>query len=407
MRKFFSKSIGSILIALLCLSGAFYAGYLTGNKGKITPVEGVYNINPDTSVAVDFTPFWKAWQTLNTEFVPTSTTSAATTNQDKVWGAISGLAASLGDPYTMFFPPAESQIFEGDISGNFEGVGMEIGVQDNVLTVISPLKGTPAEKAGILTGDKILSIDGTTTLKMSSDEAVKLIRGRSGSIVTFGILRGSSTEPKSIPVTRGVIDIPTVSTKMYPGGIFKIDLYSFTATSPDLFRNALRQFVSSGSHKLIIDLRGNPGGYLDAAVDMASWFLPAGKTVVRESFGGNKEEKVYRSKGYNIFNNNLKTVILVNGGSASASEILAGALSENGVAKLVGEKTFGKGSVQELVKITPDTSLKVTVARWLTPKGISISLHGLTPDIVVPLTLDNAKAGQDPQLDKALELLKQ
>jgi len=407
MKNFLRKGIWSVLVALLCLGGAFYAGYAAGNHGKVLPVEGVYNINPDTNESVDFSPFWKAWDTINQKFVPTSTTSEAMTDQDRVWGAISGLAASLGDPYTVFFPPAESAIFQGDISGNFEGVGMEIGVQNDTLTVIAPLKGTPAEKAGIKAGDKIITIDGTSTASMSSDEAVKIIRGASGTVVSFGILRGTSTTPLTIKVTRGTIDVPTVKTSELPGGIYKIDLYSFTATSPSLFRNALRSFVSSGDNKLILDLRGNPGGYLDAAIDMASWFLPAGKTVVREDFGGKQAEQVYKSKGYNIFSDKLKLVILVDGGSASASEILAGALSENGVAKLVGEKTYGKGSVQELVNITPDTSLKVTIARWLTPNGLSISQNGLNPDYVVPFTEADAAAGKDPQLDKAVEILNQ
>jgi carboxyl-terminal processing protease len=407
MRNFLSKGVVSILIALLCLGGAFYAGYLSGGRAQAISIQGAYNLNPDSPTSVDFTPFWKAWQEINDKFVPTSTTSEAITNQDKLWGAISGLADSLGDPYTVFFPPAESKIFEGDISGNFEGVGMEIGMQNDILTVIAPLKNTPAYKAGIKAGDQILAIDGTSTAKMTSDEALKVIRGEKGTPVTFSVLHVGSKNPVDITVLRDTIDIPTIDTKTLPGGIFDIELYNFSAVSANQFRDTLRQFVASGSKKLIIDLRGNPGGYLDAAIDMASWFLPTGKTVVSEDFGGKQDPKVYKSKGYDIFNDKLKMVILVDGGSASASEILAGALSENGIAKLVGEKTYGKGSVQELVNITPDTSLKVTIARWLTPKGVSISQNGLEPDYVVPFTMDDAKAGRDPQLDKAVQILNQ
>jgi carboxyl-terminal processing protease len=180
---------------------------------------------------------------------------------------------------------------------------------------------------------------------------------------------------------RDVIDIPTLDTETKPGGISVIKLYSFTADSADLFRNALKDFAASGNHKLILDLRGNPGGYLEAAWDMASWFLPSGQTVVTEDFGKNGDPKVYRSKGYDVFHGGkLDMLILTDGGSASASEILAGALSDNGVAKLVGEKTFGKGSVQEVIDITPETTLKVTIARWLTPKGRNLSHDGLEPD---------------------------
>ena len=187
--------------------------------------------------------------------------------------------------------------------------------------------------------------------------------------------------------------------------MFVIRLYSFSAQSPRLFRDALRKFVESGSNKLLLDLRGNPGGYLEAAVDMASWFLPAGKIIVTEDSGKNGKRAPHRSRGYDIFNKNLKFVILVNAGSASASEILAGALQEHGVAKLVGTKTFGKGSVQEVVKLTPETNLKVTVARWLTPNGVSISLAGLKPDVEVKMTPEDIEKKRDLQTDKAIQLL--
>ena len=167
----------------------------------------------------------------------------------------------------------------------------------------------------------------------------------------------------------------------------------------------MKKFYDSGSDRLLLDLRGNPGGYLDAAVDMASWFLPAGKTVVIEDYGNNAKQNKYRSEGYNIFTDKLKFVILIDSGSASSSEILSGAMQDYGKAKLVGAQSYGKGSVQEVVNITPDTILKITVAKWLTPKGNSISEKGLTPDFPVELTQKNADANQDPQLDKAVELL--
>jgi carboxyl-terminal processing protease len=188
--------------------------------------------------------------------------------------------------------------------------------------------------------------------------------------------------------------------------MYYIALYSFSENSPNLFRSALRSFVESGDTKLILDLRGNPGGYLEAAMDMASWFLPPGKIIVREDFGAGKEETVYRSKGYDVFNDNFKFVILVDSGSASASEILAGALSEYNKAILIGDQTFGKGSVQELVPVTDDTSLKVTIARWLTPNGNSISQEGITPHILVKPTEADIKAGKDVQLERAKEFLR-
>lgn len=354
----------------------------------------------------DFAPFWKVWNLLDEKYV----TAASSTSKDKVYGAIKGLVASEGDPYTVFFPPEEAKMFESDIAGSFEGVGMEVGIKDGVLTVVSPMKGSPAEKGGMRTGDKILKIDSQMTNDISVDKAVKLIRGPKGTKVKMLVIPVGSKDTVERVLVRDTISIPTIETEVKGtdtiGDVFIIRLFSFSATSPDLFKEALRKFVKSGSHKLILDLRGNPGGYLEAAWDIASWFLPAGKVIVSEDFGKKAPPRVYRSKGYNIFDDKLKMVILVDGGSASASEILAGALHEHGVAKLVGTKTFGKGSVQELVKITPDTSLKVTIARWLTPNGLNISKNGLEPDVKVELTEKDIKDKKDLQQEKAVEILK-
>jgi carboxyl-terminal processing protease len=403
----FSKG-GILVTSIILVLGSFFLGTYVGQSHAA--VDSAYNIqNKDLGKpdSVDFSPFWKAWNIINEKYVAThGTSTATTTDQEKVYGAIQGMVASLGDPYTVFFPPEESQQFEDQITGNFEGVGMEVGIKDNVLTVIAPIKGSPSEKAGILAGDKILKIDSTLTSGISVDEATKLIRGAKGTQVTLTLQRGDG-QPYELKVTRDVINIPTINSYKRADGVFVIQLYTFTADSPALFRNALRQFMLSNSNKLILDLRGNPGGYLDAAVDMASWFLPEGKVIVRESFGNGQPEQDSISKGYNIFNSNLKFAILIDKGSASASEILSGALHEYGKAILVGTTSFGKGSVQELINLTPDTSLKVTVARWLTPNGISISNNGITPDYNVPLTDDDIKAGRDPQMDKAAELLNQ
>lgn len=406
-----SRKISVLIITVALLGLSFFAGVKYNSHSSAASIFSNSNANIINQQAgkpeiVDFSIFWKAWNLLNEKYVATGTSTATTTDQDRVYGAIKGMTEALGDPYTVFFPPEESKIFESEISGNFEGVGMEVGIKDGVLTVVSALKGTPAERAGLTTGDKILKINDTITTNLSVDEAVKMIRGPKGSTVTFTIIRPPQEKPFEVKVVRDVINIPTIETEQ-KNGVFIIKFYSFTAQSPDLFRNALRQFVQSRSDKLVLDLRGNPGGYLDAAVDIASWFLPQGKVVVRENFGPNKDEEVYRSLGYNIFSDNFKFVILINEGSASASEILAGALSEYGKATLVGEKSFGKGSVQELVKITPDTALKVTIARWLTPNGKSISEGGLKPDVEVPMSEDDVKNKKDPQLDKAIEILNQ
>jgi carboxyl-terminal processing protease len=404
----FLKKNPAALIGILLVGGIIFSvGYNAGKKSVIaTAVINVDNKAAGQPINLDFSPFWKVWNILNEKYVDTSaTTSEPVADQEKIWGAIKGLTASFGDPYTVFFPPVEAESFAAEIRGNFEGVGMEVVIRDGALLVISPIKGSPAERAGMLAGDRIIKIDDKDTSNLTTEGAVGLIRGKAGTTVRLTVVRASRKAPFEVSIMRGVIDIPTIDTKDLGNGIFKIDLYSFTADSPNLFRRALREFIESGNGKLILDLRGNPGGYLEAAIDMASWFLPTGKVVVRESFGGNKEEQVYRSKGYDIFTDRLQFVILVDGGSASAAEIFAGALSEHGKAVLVGDKTFGKGSVQELVDVTPTTSLKVTVARWLTPNGASISETGITPQYTVKMTEVDVTAGRDPQLDKAIEIL--
>lgn len=357
---------------------------------------------------IDMTPVWRAWNIIDEKFVPSASstvaTSTADSNQERVWGMIQGLASSLGDPYTFFLPPAENEQFSDDLSGKFEGVGMEIANRDQMLTVVAPLKGTPAERAGIRSGDKILKIDDVDTRGMGVDAAIKIIRGPKGTQVTLTLAREGWTEPREIKVTRDVIDVPIVTTEI-EGDVFIISLASFTANSPDLFRSALREFVQSGKQKLVLDLRGNPGGYLEAAVDMASWFLPTGRAVVTEDYAGNADNIVHRSRGYDVFNDNLKMVVLVDRGSASSSEILAAALQHYEIAKLVGTNTFGKGSVQELIDITEDTALKVTVAHWLAPSGKQIPLEGIVPDIEVKLEDADITAGRDPQMDAALKAL--
>ncbi|MBL7045221.1 MAG: S41 family peptidase [Parcubacteria group bacterium] len=398
--------VAILVVGVLLIIGAFFSGLFVGGN-KNGQISAAVPVSSDGSLApgmVDFGPLWKAWNAINEKFVPATTTDAIT-DQDKLYGTIHGLTGSLEDPYTVFFPPEDAEIFEADIRGNFEGVGMEIGIRDKVLTVVAPLKGSPAEKAGIMVGDKVLKIDGTPTDGMTIDKSVKLIRGEGGTAVNLTIFRDGEAELLEIKIIRGTIQIPTIDTKLREDGVFVIELHNFSALSPNLFREALREFIESGTDKMVLDLRGNPGGFLEAAIDMASWWLPAGKIVVTEDFGENRNPRIHRSKGYNVFTDQLKMMILMNQGSASASEILAGALSQHGKATLVGTRSFGKGSVQELVKITPETSLKVTVARWLTPNGKSISNGGLSADVEVEFTTEDFEAGLDPQLDKAVELL--
>ena len=387
-----------VLLIAVFFTGGIYIGY--NNRPEIDKVL-LKNKEVVVATEADFAPFWQVWNAINEKYPGAD----KTTDQERIYGAISGLIGSLNDPYSVFFNPEEAKSFQEEISGNFSGIGMEVGIKDRVLTVIAPLKDTPAYKANIKSGDKVLKIDDKMTSDLTVDEAVKLIRGPKGTTVTLTIFREGESEPIEIKIVRDTINIPTLDTELRKDGVFVVKLYSFSANSSKLFRDAMKEFVLSKSDKLLIDLRGNPGGYLDASVDMASWFLPEGKVVVTEDYGTSQKPNVFRSRGYNIFSDKLKLMVLIDGGSASASEILAGALRDHGRAELVGTKSYGKGSVQEVVDIAGDTMLKITVAKWLTPNGATIAEVGLAPDYTVDMTKEDVDNERDPQTEKAVELL--
>lgn len=404
-----SQKSGRLLgvgLAMVLAAAAFFSGLQLGSgvgagdnleasaftffESQTEPVEGV-----------SLDEFWRVWHLLDEKFVEGSTTNQLTT-EERIRGAIDGLVRSYGDPYTVYLPPADAEKFEEDISGNFSGVGMEVGIRDSVVTVIAPLPDTPAEQAGILAGDVVARIDGVSTDGMSIDEAVSRIRGEKGTEVVLTIYREGESELLEIPIIRDTISIPTIHTEQRDD-VFIIQLYSFNAIAEMKMQEALREYVDSGAKKIIVDLRGNPGGFLQSAVAIAGYFLPTGKVVVREHFGDAADDQVFRSQGKSLKQfTPEEVVVLVNEGSASASEILAGALQEHGAATLIGQTTFGKGSVQELVELPDASSLKVTIARWLTPNGRSISDGGLEPDIVIDRTPQQFIAGYDPQLEAAL-----
>jgi len=352
---------------------------------------------------IDFSLFWEVYHKLQEKFVDKGKFDV----QKMIYGAISGMVKSLGDPYTVFFPPEETKRFEEDVKGVFEGVGMEIGIRKGQLQVIAPLEGTPAQRAGLRPGDKILKINDTPTSDLTIDEAVNLIRGPKGTEVTLTIFREEWEKTKEIKVVRDVIEVPSLKWEMKEINgqkIAYIQLYQFSENASADFRKAAIEILENPSQKIILDLRNNPGGYLEVAQDISGWFLEKEKTVVIEDFGqGNKNE--YKSQGPGTFSD-YKVVILINQGSASGAEILAGALRDNRGILLIGEKSFGKGSVQELEKLKEGSSLKITVAKWLTPKGELITDVGLTPNIKVEMTEEDYNEGKDPQLEKAIEVIK-
>jgi carboxyl-terminal processing protease len=391
-----------IIVAIIGFSGII--GYQIG-AGSIAPsakVTGIINTTPQNPENVDFEIFWDAWNKLEKKYVGRKDLN----KQEMVYGAIRGMVSSVGDPYTTFFKPEAAKIFKEDVNGSFSGIGAEIGFRKGVLTIISPLENSPAEKAGLKAGDAVLKVDDKSTADMSLEEAVANIRGERGKEVTLTIIRDNLDETKEIKIIRDKIEIPTIKTEMKNGNIGYIKLYNFTGNIVQLFDDSVNKLIQQGAKRFVIDLRNNPGGFLGAAIDTASMVVPKGDIVLVEDFGdGNgKESKKYRSIGYKTIEN-TPLVVLINGGSASASEIFAGAVKGIDRVKIVGEKSFGKGSVQEVLDLPNETFLKVTIAKWLTPDGTSIQDEGITPDIEVKQkeSEDNKK---DTQLEKALEIVK-
>jgi carboxyl-terminal processing protease len=310
---------------------------------------------------------------------------------------------SLGDPYTSFFNPEQAKMFNQDLQGSFDGIGVEVGMKKSQLTIIAPLPDTPGQKAGLKSGDMIIKIDGKDTSNITTDEAVTLIRGKKGTTVTLTIFRENWSKAQDFKITRDTIKIDSVKWQL-KGNTAYIQIFQFDQSLNSDFQKVAREILSSSAKNIVIDLRNDPGGYLEVCQDIAGWFLKPGQTVVTEKYAGEKKPDAFKAQG-NAALSEYPTVVLINEGSASASEILAGALRDNRQIKLVGEKSFGKGSVQEVVPMNNGSFLKITVAKWLTPKGVSISEVGLTPDVKVDITDQDAKLNKDPQLDKALEIV--
>lgn len=393
--------IGGLVGAIIVASAGFAGGYVFGaNNPNGQPVSSVANATiPSDIKAGDFGLFWKTWRLIDSAAYK----AADDSSQQRVFGAIRGLVDSLGDPYSVFFTPEENQRFSESVQGAFGGVGIELGIKEDHLIVIAPLKNTPAERAGIKAGEFILEINSSSTDGISVDQAVNQIRGNEGTFVTLNIL-GTDGKQRDIKLKRERIEIPSLEVKM-EGTIAHISLYEFTADAGAKFGEAVRG-LPKNTTGIVLDLRNNPGGFLEVAVDIAGWFVPRDATVVKEAERTGKVT-TFSAKGPSTLES-MPVVVLVNGGSASASEILAGALRDLRKAPLVGENSFGKGTVQEVRDIpgSNGASVKLTVAEWLTPNGARINKVGLAPDFVVkPST--NVSSTVDLQLQKALEVARQ
>ncbi|MFA5925362.1 MAG: S41 family peptidase [Parcubacteria group bacterium] len=402
-RKHFKIFIVIILICVSFYGGFSYSQYKSSKNSNRKILENILanSHSSEQPQNVDASLFWEAWNTINEKYVDKSKV-----DQTKMmYGAISGMIKSLGDPFSSFMNPEESQQFSDDMQGTFDGIGIEIGMKNDILTVISPLEGTPAAEAGLRAGDKIIKIGDTLTSDMSVDEAVTKIRGPKGTEVSITILREKDNNPKEIKITRGTINVKSVKLEFKENGIAVVKITKFGDDTTSEMNKAANQILSAGSKGIILDLRNNPGGYLESAIDISSKFIPEGKLVVsEENRDGDKDD--YPARGGSILEG-IPVVVLVNSGSASASEITAGALRDELDAPLIGKKTFGKGSVQQLEKLSGGSTLRVTIARWLTPNGDYIMEKGIDPNIDIDLSEEDYNNDRDPQMDKATEVLKE
>jgi carboxyl-terminal processing protease len=402
-RRHFKVFIVVILICLSFFGGVFYAEYKSSRASKSTVLENILVKSHEKKQPenVDFSLFWEAWNLMNEKYVDKSKL-----DQTKmIYGAISGMIKAVGDPFSGFMNPEETEAFSQDMGGTFDGIGVEIGMKNEILTVIAPLEGTPADRAGLKAGDKILKIGDELTTDMTIDQAVAKIRGSKGTEVTLTVLRNGDNNPKEIKIMRDTINVKSVKLETKNEGIAVVKISKFGDDTTSELAKVATQIISQKDKGIILDLRNNPGGYLESAIDVSSKFISQGKVIVsEESSDGSK--KNYEARGGSILSG-LPVVVLVNGGSASASEIAAGALRDDLDAPLVGKKTFGKGSVQELEKLSGGSSLRITIARWLTPNGDYIMEKGIDPTVDVDLTDDDYNNDRDPQMDKALEILEE
>ncbi len=387
-----------IIIIFFFLLGFWFGRYVDipffpNNQPKISVTNKLYSKNN-----VDFTTFWQVWDKLNSDFLFKNNLSGTTLMQ----GAIKGMVAAAGDPYTAYFDPTANASFNNQISGTFEGVGIELGFKDNSIVVIAPLDGSPAEKAGIKAGDKIVTIDGKDATTMTLADAVKLIRGKSGTKVTLEILRGTETSTRKFELTRGTITVKTVKLTIDKDTAI-INLNQFGDNTNDEWDQAINQITTKGIKKIVLDLRNNPGGLLESAIHVAGDFLTTKDVIVQQEDANGNRQPMYDSVDGRL--QDVKVVILINKGSASASEIVTGALTDHNKARTIGETSFGKGTVQTVDNLPDGSGLHITVAKWLTPNGTWIHGKGITPNYKIDLTDQNIKDGVDPQMEKAREVL--
>jgi len=417
-----SNNLNHVFIAaamIVLIVGAFAGGLLLGwvlpksNSTTLAPVQTQMAAidqqatpNPESTATQEplnelFSPFWQTWELVHNQYV-----DQPVDDTQLMQGAIRGMLDSLGDQHTSYMDPDEYEQMNAPLVGEYDGIGAWVDTTTEYLTIVSPMPDSPAEKAGLKAGDQILAVDGEDMTGIDANLVLRKVLGKAGTDVTLTISREGESEPFDVTITRETITLTSVESKMLDNGIAYINLTTFGETTDDELKTALKDLLAQNPKGLILDLRNNGGGYLDTAIDVVSEFIPGGKTVMYEQFGDGTR-KTYTAKSGGLATD-IPLVVLVNEGTASASEITAGAIQDYGRGTLVGKTTYGKGSVQLVTDLENDQgAVRVTVAHWLTPKERLIHKIGLTPDYEVELTEEDYKAGKDPQLDKAIELLTQ
>ncbi len=419
IRRFAAVYLGTVVLLVVFSSGLFL-----GSR-NLTGIAAVVDVGLGSDVLersaasvpkrlrdkIDFKQFWTVWDLVQERFI-----DRPVSESQLFYGALSGIVGSLNDPYSVYLDPTTAKKFNDDLAGSFDGIGAEIGIKRDELRIIAPLEGSPAERAGLKSGDIITAIGDVETRGMPLEKAISLIRGKKGTSIVLKIFRESFVKPKEFTVVRDTIVVQSVKSKMLPNGIAYLKISSFDERATAEVRRAVDNLLQFPPKAFIVDLRNDPGGFLDTAVEIAGEWLSREPVVYEQYHAKPRETNGLDSNGRKVYNATgsarlakLKTVVLVNGGSASASEILAGALQDYGKAILVGTRTFGKGSVQEYETLSDGSAVKVTVARWLTPKGRAIEKEGIVPDIEVPepegeQTQPEAEK-KDLVLEKAVEII--
>lgn len=408
------RYVMSLVVLAVFASGIFIgrstvpASAAVGTSSASTEV-----VNRDSNSAsvksVDFKQFWQVWDKVQSKFV-----RRPGDEQQMMYGAITGMVAALGDPYSVYFTPEIAKQFQEELDGSFSGIGAEVGMKNDRVVVVAPLPESPAEAAGLLPGDYITEINSTSTVGFTVEQAVKEIRGPQGTTVNLTLERDHVKNPIKVTITRKTIELKSVTQQMLPGNVMLMTITSFNDQTLPQFNDAISVAQDKKVAGIILDLRNDPGGFFDGAIAVASeWLEPQDVVVAERGKGGGPRSEFVTNGAHRL--RGIPTTVLINGGSASAAEIVAGALQDHGKAKLIGEKSFGKGSVQEYEELADGSALKLTVALWYTPKDRSINELGIQPDIVVTEkkrteAQDGVAARKDPTKDiviqRALQFLK-